>query len=227
MINKNIAEGTILPKREKVEKKVLTSAEQARFIEAAKKDITYGEIFILALATGLRIGEIVALTWNDIDFEKRQLTVNKTASYTRDRGVQGLKYSVTIGSPKTKSSNRVVPLLPEIVERLKAHRKLQEVFVGNTIWVFCHMNGREKGKVPLPNSAGRAMKQIAKEAGIEGISPHCLRHTFATRGLENGIELRVMQELLGHSNLSMTADLYTHVLPDKKMDSMMKLQGTI
>ena len=74
---------------------------------------------------------------------------------------------------------------------------------------------------------GRTFKSICKKSGIEGASVHWLRHSFATRGLENGIELRIIQELLGHANISITASIYTHVLPDKKRDSIMKLAGTI
>lgn len=73
----------------------------------------------------------------------------------------------------------------------------------------------------------KKMTSISKKTGIKDLHPHTLRHTFATRGLENGIELKVMQELLGHSTLKMTADLYTHVLPETKQTSIMKLANTI
>ena len=79
----------------------------------------------------------------------------------------------------------------------------------------------------LYSNLRRMLLNIAKKAEIENLHIHCLRHTFATRGLENGIELRVMQDLLGHSSIKMTADIYTHVLPDKKAESIMKLKDTI
>lgn len=86
-------------------------------------------------------------------------------------------------------------------------------------FIFCSKLGH-----PISTTVARSyFNSIAKKANINNIHPH----TFATRGLENGIELKVMQELLGHSSISMTADLYTHILPDKKMDSMMKIAGTI
>lgn len=80
-----------------------------------------------------------------------------------------------------------------------------------------------------PRNVRTYFLQVKKRAGLEDVDVHIhsLRHTFATRGLENGIELRVMQDLLGHSSIKMTADLYTHVLPNKKKESIMKIKGSI
>ena len=85
--------------------------------------------------------------------------------------------------------------------------------------VFCTATG----EAHITDNLGRRFKTLTGKLGIEGISVHCLRHTFATRGLEQGIPLKVMQELLGHSSLKMTADLYTHVLPETKHKEIMKL----
>lgn len=228
IIYKNIMENVKLPKYEKSkEARVLTLEEQQRFVEACK-NTDKGEIFILCLATGIRRGEALALTWDDIDFDKGLLNINKTLYYSKDYEDQNAKWKEHIGKPKTKSSERVIPLLPDVLNMLKQMKVRQDKEFIEKSQEFGDLVFRSKNGTPIYHQNIHVLiKAIAKKADVEGVYMHCLRHTFATRGLENGIELKVMQELLGHSSIKMTADLYTHVLPDKKSESIMKLAGTI
>ena len=229
LLAKNVADKVTLPLRKREEARVLSVEEQDKFVAFAKKAY-HGPIFLLILGTGLRIGEAMGLTWDDIDLEGQMLTVSRTHIEVKDPDNAMEKWHVEYNTPKTKSSIRTVPLLPGIVTMLEGIKEEQEankaklgaVYEVNNL-VFC----TPFGKPFRANAVRKGIRRIGKKAGITGIHPHCLRHTFATRGLENGIELKVMQELLGHSSISMTANLYTHVLPDKKLGSVMKLQHTI
>ena len=231
LISKNVASHISLPRQEKRSVKVLTIEEQERFVEAVN-NARYGDLLILNLATGLRIGELLALTWDDIDFEQEILNVNKTVYRFRDPDASESKYHIEIGSPKTKSSNRSVPLLPNMIQMLKNRKEniMKERMTASVKYVdynlvFCTQKGTPMHYADVVKYFREVIKQIGVD--LDGMRIHSLRHTFATRCLENGIELRVVQELLGHSSISMTADLYTHVLPDKKKKSIMKLNGTI
>jgi len=229
LITKNIAVKLILPNAQKRRTRALTPEEQKRFTSIVKNKCG-GEVFILALATGLRIGEILALTWDDVDFEKETLFVNKTLINFKDFDEKDSKWHNEVGTPKTKSSSRNMPLLPEIIKLLKNIKleqlekilKLGSAYEKNNL-IFCNQLG---GYLNSSNIRWK-FRQVAKKADIEGCSIHSLRHSFATRCLESGIELRVVQEFMGHSSIKMTADLYTHVLEDQKRDSIMKLRNTI
>ena len=221
LIKENVAKRVKLPKIEKKEVKVLSLEEQLRFVEAAKARPT-GRIFIFALYTGMRIGEIIALTWDDVDFHEGTVRVNKTEYEYYD--YNRAEYVRSVGTTKTKAGNRTIPLLPKITEMLADMKAEYESSPHTDNLIF----GRGKdGKYICRGSITNRLSHIMNKAGLQGLTPHCLRHTFATRGLENGIELRVMQELLGHSSIKMTADLYTHVLPDKKRESIMRLADII
>jgi len=229
LISKNPATGITSPKGIRLERRVLTKDEQLRFIEAAKLD-ERGEIFILMLGTGMRIGETLALTWDDVSFDNAEIRVTKTLveNSCNTHGIR--KRSVTFGTPKTKASYRTIPLLPQLVEMLRqlqskqksCMREMGGAFDDHNL-VFCSRFGNVLYGVDM----NKRLKRIAEKEGISGLHTHCLRHTFATRGLENGVPLKVMQEILGHADLSMTADLYTHVLPDTKQSEIAKLSGTI
>lgn len=230
LISKNVAEKTKLPYRQEDKKiRVLSVEEQQRFIDVAKESYM-GEYYIFCLATGMRRGELIALTWDDIDFDKHTVSVNKTAVYAKDYYDPNGTWKNIINSPKSKSSNRIIPLLPDIITMLNELKKKQDInrqiqaekYEEKNL-VFC----TRRGKQLIYGNLRKMLLNIAKKAEIDNLHIHCLRHTFATRGLENGIELRVMQDFLGHSSIKMTSDLYTHVLPDKKSESIKKMENTI
>jgi len=230
MLIKNPAVGVILPTGERQEKAVLTVDDQAKYVEAAI-DYRHGEVFIFILATGLRIGEVLALTWADIDYVNKTASITKNQIHVKDPDDPNDKWRYEIGSPKTKASCRVIPLLSvalDLLQRVQQKQQKEKDLAGENYndqnLVFCCNQGQRLA----PTNLRWDNINIRKRAGIESkVSIHGLRHTFATRGLENGIPLKVMQELLGHGSLSMTADLYTHVLPETKHGEVMKLAGTI
>ena len=229
LIAKNPASRIKMPLKQERSPRVLTVAEQERFISACKGHRN-GEIFILILGTGLRIGEALALTWDDIDFESRILSVNRTQIEYCEHVNGKTIYNRSYSTPKTRAGNRTIPLIPALIDllldiqkqRRQEKTKFKNAYHDNGL-LFCNYYG-----ISLNYSAiSDKMHDICKEADLDGVHPHTLRHTFATRGLENGIDLKIMQELLGHSSIKMTADLYTHVLPETKKISMMKLADTI
>ena len=239
MIYRNPVDNAVTPSgKEKKEHRVLTEKEQRTFLEYAKGN-DYELIFVLGLSTGMRIGEIQALQWKNIDF--KNMVVNIEGTLIK---VDGKEY--TKGPTKTKNSKRSVPLLPDVAKRLKEHRKEQlkyrlilgaewQQVAGLEDLLFCTPIGRPLSRSVIYNAIDRIIEQInhderikAKEAGrspevFEHFSSHTMRHTFATRALENGIPPKVVQELLGHSTIKTTMDIYTHVLPKTKNDEIQKI----
>lgn len=231
IIMKNPVKLANLPKKEKRPKRrVLTDEEQQLFLKYAATS-TFYNLYRLALATGLRIGELTSLTWKDIDFENECLTVTGTLKYFKDTGF----YKDT---PKSDSGNRTVPLLPSICKMLKHVRREQNkerLSAGNK-WrpvkglehlVFTTKTGEPLKKRTIAYDIDHITDEINENEKdiphFEKFSPHTLRHTFATRALENGIPPKVVQEILGHSSITMTLDLYTHVLPKTKSTEIMKI----
>lgn len=222
----------------KRERRVLSEEEQMVFLEYAKGS-PYEDVYLIALATGMRIGEICALRWTDIDFSNQLLTVNGTLKQFKDTGF-------FIDTPKSLTSRRVVPLLPAICKMLKRRKRSQVgtvmgKYTIDSVWedlVFLHPCGvsepmRKRTIAYDMDSIVEHINQDRKEKArkrhrraelFEHVSPHALRHTFATRALENGIPPKVVQEILGHSSITITLDLYTHVLDRTKSEEIMKLQ---
>ena len=229
IIQKNPVKRTTLPKlREDLERRVMTMEEQELFLEYAKKTY-YGDIFEVALSTGMRKGELLALEWTDIDFENRIIHVTGTIIRTGGRYCKG--------SPKSSTSKRDIPMLNNVYSILKKRRKeLSEVkLLLGKLWkpldgldnlVFTN----EFGSLVTLNTMQYYMKHIQeliRRDGIEfePIHIHTLRHTFATRCIEQGMQPQVLKTILGHSSLAMTMDLYSHVLPDTKHEEMQKIEN--
>lgn len=239
ILEKNPVQFVEFPRQpRKKARRVLSEEEQMIFLEYAKGS-DYEEVYLLALATGMRIGEICALRWSDIDFTNQILTVNGTLKQFKDTGF-------FIDTPKSLASRRIVPLLPSICKMLKRRKRAQvgTVMGKYTIkekWqdlVFLHPG---EGYEPMrKRTIAYDMDAIVERINMdrkekyknkrrrpelfEHVSPHALRHTFATRALENGIPPKVVQEILGHSSITITMDLYTHVLDKTKSEEILKLQ---
>ncbi|MCX7884095.1 MAG: tyrosine-type recombinase/integrase [Caloramator sp.] len=222
---RNIAEAAILPKQTKKEIRVLTLEEQDKFIKALEGE-RLKLAFILALSTGLRQGELLALTWDNIDFKEGTLTVKKSIKRVKNFDKNIKKNTVLIfQEPKTSSGLRVVPIPPAVLEELKEHRKGQlqeklkagEVYEDNNL-IFATELGR-----PLEHSSLlRAFYRVIKKADID-INFHALRHTYATRLLEMNEHPKVVQEILGHKDITTTLNIYSHVMPEVKKAAALKI----
>ena len=227
--------GVVIPKCEKVERRVLTVEEQQIFLDyLARTNSWYEEMYQFMLLTGLRVGEVGGLQWEDIDFANRFIYVKRTLSYQYENGTKTMKLT----SPKTENSVRKVPFFGEtknILEKQyeKMNRKRAEL---GTRWrqpeefgnlVFLTSMGSPIGRYSVESDMRYVTSQIndmfRTEAlynggipkHIDRIHPHALRHTFATRCFEKGMTPRTVQEIMGHANYNTTVS-YTHVLDDMK-----------
>ena len=195
-----------------VEKQVecFTIQEQKKIEEAAlsaKKDKYRG--IVLCLYTGLRIGELLALTWNDIDFEKSILSVTKTCHDGNENG----KHIRIIDTPKTENSRRQIPLSKTLVKMLKEMKKKSK----------CEFVIADGEKPVYIRSYQRTFELLLKKLGLPHKGFHSLRHTFATRALECGMDVKSLSEILGHKNATITLNRYVHSLWEHKAEMMNKL----
>lgn len=165
---------------------------------------------IICLYTGIRLGELLALTWEDIDFDKKILRINKTV-YTITRNGRNEAY---IDKPKTKQSNRMIPLPKQLISVLKRNkRKSTSSYIITT----------KNGGIVQNRSYQKSFKCILKKCNITYKSFHSLRHTFATRVLELGMDIKTLSEILGHKNSMITLNRYSHSLLEHKFDFMNKI----
>ena len=185
------------------------SPEQARLLLEAARDDRLEALYVLAVTTGMREGELLGLKWADVDLEAGALRVRRTL--TRQGG------KVTLGEPKTKKSRRTVRLTPRAVEAVKRHRARQateKLKVGSLYedqgLVFAGEGG---GLVNPSNLRQRSFLPLLKKAGLSGITFHDLRHTCASLLFQKNVHPKFVQELLGHASIVITLDTYSHMLP--------------
>lgn len=208
------------PKKTDKKNKVLTVLEQRLFLEAAKGTSNYYQ-YQLLLQTGLRAGELIGLKWDDIDFNKREISIRRSVGYDYT------SKEYVVGEPKSASGYRVIPMtqlayniLNEKNRQIKNNQNSGKVSEF-TDYIFVNKNG-----VPTKNTSYDAhIRKIADKAGIEHFSMHTLRHTFATRCIEAGMKPKTLQKILGHSNINITMNLYVHVTDDEKKSEMKKLEA--
>ncbi|WGX76514.1 site-specific integrase [Paraclostridium bifermentans] len=226
-IQKNYCKLVTLPKDNTTrEIKVLTPEQQKNFISALVGH-ELEMLFLTALSTGLRLGEILGLKWSDIDFNIGTLTVNRTLQRVTEIDRNGNRESKVIEQlPKTKNSIRTIPIPKNILVKLKNHKiqqsknKLQigELYSNND-YVFCDKLG-----YPLDDKRpNRNLKSILTKLGIEPLKFHGLRHTYATRLFEANVPPKTVQVLMGHYDISITMDIYTHVMENTKIEAVDKL----
>jgi integrase len=236
MLNRNAARGIKLGKKDKVEARALTKAEQTVFFECCKGTF-YDNLFTLAVSTGLRPGELCALTVSDVDFKARMIDVTKTLVYQKFDGDEKKEFHV--GPPKTHQSVRKVPLTDKAIESLKKQLIQREVIMSRQsakpLKGYENLLFTTKWGTPICSQIFcDAIKKVFEEANltrdtleqITPFSPHAFRHTFATRCFEAGIKAKTVQMYLGHATLAMTMDLYTHLFEKHSTEEMDKL-GTV
>ncbi|NFA42717.1 site-specific integrase [Clostridium botulinum] len=203
-----------------------TVEEQKKFIEGIK-DNKYRILFLTALYSGLRQGELLALTWNDINFDECYIDVNKTMSEVADVSEEGRgKIKQVIQTPKTKNSIRKVDVPVSLVKLLNGYKTKQAEsalknnarYQDNNL-VFCN----KYGKFLNPRRLRKTFKDILIDKDIKDRKFHDLRHTYATRLFELGENPKTVQKLLGHGKITVTMDTYTHVLDNIKEKAATKL----
>lgn len=236
LVVRNVSEATTLPKQEKKEMRVLSQNEQDKFLNALDND-KLGIIFKLDLATGLRRGELLGLRWKDIDFKESSLRVNQAlyrAKVNFDKDSKEKKTEVIFQKPKTKKGERSIPLFSSIVSDLKAHKVNETAKFKELEWddlkIKQHLKEglvftNELGGFIEPRNLTRKFYNLVKAANIPQANFHSLRHSFATRLLEMNENPKVVQEMLGHSSITLTLDTYSHVMPELKKAAVDKLSG--
>ena len=235
IIQTNITKKVKLPPVKRPNIPVLTRDEQKRLEQAALNDANLLSFaFVLDLYTGMRIGELLALRISDIDFEKQEIHVTKQRSRIHLHDGSEEKTKLIEREPKTAKGKRTIPLTDDIVnllqgylsDRAKYIKKMRYFWEKNAgqPWVdndYLFIN--EKGGPTERSSIRVILIRLLDEANAKHINLHALRHTFATRCLENGFDIRTLADILGHADVSETLNTYVHAMEDQKRANMEKL----
>lgn len=202
--------------------RVLTIEEQKIFLQSEKEinDIYYNQ-FALLLQTGMRSGEMTGLRWQDIDFQNRKIHISRTMEYIAKKKMW------EIGTPKTQNGNRYIPLTREaetiLKEQKEKNRHIKVIPLEFADIVFLNKKGE-----PIKNTAyNEHIYKSCDKIGIKRFSMHTFRHTFATRCIENGMRPKTLQIILGHSNISITMDLYVHVTEDEEKNELESIEAKL
>ena len=211
LIRTNPAEDCKLPPKKAREMQVLARDELQRFLIQAQAE-GYYELFLLDLATGLRRGELLALQWDDLDFETGILTISKQVSLVRGK--------IVMSVPKTKSSIRKLVLPPAVVQVLREYRESV-----HSRWMF---PSPVKEDSPLdPAAVRKRLQTILERAECKRLRFHDLRHTFATASLEHGMDIKTLSTIIGHVSSTTTLNTYTHVTDAMRQNAADKIDQGI
>lgn len=188
-----------MPKSESKETEVFNKAERGRLRNYLQSNLSESNLgMLLTMYSGLRIGELCALTWNDVDFQGGVIRVSKAVQRVASNS-DGQKTTVAVTSPKSKTSVRDIPVPAFILELMKNSRRP----IGSYI-----LSGTNK---PVePRTMQNRFKAVLRECGIRDANFHLLRHTYATVCIESGFDAKTVSELLGHSNVNITLNRYVH-----------------
>lgn len=202
-------------RRTKAETKKIEAftVEEQRAIEAeiAWSDDRRLHGILLCLYSGLRIGELLGLTWNDVDLDRGVIKITKTVY--REKDGSGM-WQLCVDTPKTKASDRVIPLPEYITNMLR-----QDYETAKTPYVV----ENKKGERMSIRSYQYIFEKLTERAEVRKLNFHALRHTFATRAVECGMDIKTVADIMGHQNASITLNRYAHCMLDHKIEMMQKL----
>lgn len=232
---RNPTKGVRLKKNKPNDRIVLDREQQNDFMECAAGTF-YFNLYEVALNTGLRPGEIYALTAKDLDFEQHSISVTRTLLYQKLEGDHNKEFH--LGPPKTDSSVRKIPMNSICENALKRQLKLKKILERKypKTGDFAQLLFITKFNTPIcPQTLNDAIKRTIAEINIQrdqidqfpAFSAHTFRHTFATRCIEAGIQPKTVQKYLGHATLQMTMDLYVHVTEEFKHEELKKLDSVL
>ncbi len=223
LVARNVCNSVKPPRVPKKEMQFLSGDQAQQFLDAAKGD-PFEALYVLALTTGMRQGELLGLKWEDLDLAMGTLQVKRTITRLVGKGF-------TTSEPKTTKSRRRIHLTKMAIEALKQHRVRQRearLAAGPNWneqgWVFCNAIG---SPVEVGNMIRRSFRPILVKAELPIIRFHDLRHSAASLLLALGVHVKVVQELLGHSQISLTLDTYSHVLPSLQAEAVDRLDALL
>lgn len=222
-------------------RKSLTASQQRRFLNFLENDKQYRHwlpIFTTMLGTGMRVGEVTGLRWRDVDFEKNMIYVNHTLVYLPP--CNGKKGRMALQSPKTKAGIRTIPLLSSVKDallQLKRDQKLvgkkcQVTISDFTDFIFLTRSGKLYQKTTLNEAISRIVRDMNAAGGSEvdpmpRFSCHTLRHTFTTRLIESGANPKIVQDVLGHSDIQTTLNIYADVTEEFKQEAFIRIDDVL
>lgn len=219
----NVCHDVVVPRQPKghLVAKALT-IEQARQLLTAAEDDELEALYVLAITTGMRQGKLLALTWNDLDFTTAKLQIRRSLCRAQQNG--------TIASElKTVSSRRCIQMTACALDALQRHASQQlqtarehEAGWNKEGWIFCNTRGKP---LHVADLIRRSFRPLLEKAGLPPMRFHDLRHTTATLLLSMGTHPKIVQELLGHSTIMVTLEIYSHILPPLQEDTMHKFHA--
>lgn len=211
-----------LPKGSTKEKNIMTIEEQES-IRTVLKGETLDIGILLAMDLGIRLGEILALRWKDINFEIKQIYIRNNLernNILQDSGRNKVEY--VLSTPKTKKSRRKIPMNDKIFKYLKEEYDKQKSIYGNRIEDYFVVSINEKSFIK-PSVLTGHFKKVLKEAQVRNMTFHTTRHTFATNAISKGISPNIVRDILGHSSTSITLDIYSHSNQELKIQAIDKM----
>lgn len=234
MIPKNWTDYTTLPKSRKVQDVVIFTREEQEKIIGALKINPIGILIRLAISTGAREGELLGLSWDDVDFKNKTINIRQALVKERKFSEDGRKVTGRenmIGAVKTLTSNRVIPIADNVCTALQKYKLIQRSFLRSNIrfdddipnMVFLGVTGSYWDQSNMIKHYCKFLKDL----DIPYRKFHALRHTFATRIMEANVHPKVAQELLGHASVDITMNVYSHVLPEQKREAIDKIKEIV
>lgn len=230
----NPVDAVLMPKQENMAKQtkgiqIFTNQELEKIEKISTVTYSNGELrykhanFFLFLAnTGLRAGEALALTWEDVDFDQRVIHIQKNASCVKNRGDAdgtGKKYRVIITTAKTQKGKREVPLNDKALAALQGLKEYQETHHIQSPYIDCN----DKGEILKQQTLPKILKRILEAADVPYRNVHSFRHTFATNLVDAKVDIKIISQMMGHSSVKVTYDTYVHPKLDRAYDAVKRL----
>lgn len=222
LLARNPVDAVEAPRASRFDAPVLDLGDISRLLDASDQT-AFGDMIYMGLMTGLRAGELLGLRWQDVDMDAAVLFVWQTCNWLPRQGY-------IFGKPKSVRSARPVALSPAAVERLRRHRvaQLEERLMAGNAYAAHNLVYADPIGRPLARwNLRKAWERIQREAGLAGVRFHDLRHAHATLLLREGVHPKIVSERLGHSSVSITLDLYSHVAPSLQAQAAAKLDRLI